>query len=108
MSPALQVAQFKQSLNTALGMNATVAQLPPHDNDLAWFEAQGPRGVDTMGQAHAIRIMLDKMIAAHGSIFIGSFESTFTMDIFRLRVGLKTQSPCDSALCNRAKEWNPT
>lgn len=104
----VQIVQFQQSLNAALGANATVAQLPRHGTDFSWFEAEGPPGVDTAGQAHVIRLMLDKMVCAHSKVFIGSFESTFTMDIFRLRVGLNTHSPCDSPLCNRAQEWIPT
>lgn len=46
---------------------------------------------------------VDKIICTHASIFFGTYKSTYTLDVERLRYGFGTSNPRDSYLCE-----NPT
>ncbi|XP_062190467.1 O-fucosyltransferase 36-like [Phragmites australis] len=52
-----------------------------------------------MGGDNQVEAMLDKTICALSNVFIGSPDSTFTEDIFRLRRGWGSASHCDEYLC---------
>ncbi|CAA6655788.1 unnamed protein product [Spirodela intermedia] len=49
---------------------------------------------------NSVEAMLDKTICAMSNVFIGSYGSTFTDDIFRLRKDWGSSSACDENLCH--------
>ncbi|GJP43366.1 hypothetical protein CLOM_g2839 [Closterium sp. NIES-68] len=59
----------------------------------------------TLGRTELIPVALEKLICAQSHVFWGSVASTFSMDIQRLRHGLRVASCNDTTICYGEKEW---
>eukprot|EP00271_Cylindrocystis_brebissonii_P006654 TRINITY_DN19415_c0_g1_i2.p1 TRINITY_DN19415_c0_g1~~TRINITY_DN19415_c0_g1_i2.p1 ORF type:complete len:500 (-),score=48.29 TRINITY_DN19415_c0_g1_i2:158-1657(-) len=79
--------------------------LPPDTAPLSAKTSTPPRWVEILQKEGTWKgdklpiIMIDKVISAMGTAFIGSEQSTFTADILRLRYGLGTASARDRFVC---------
>ena len=56
-------------------------------------------------QDELVYAYVEKVVCAKGEVFFGSPLSTFTMEISRLRYGLRTTNCRDTTLCFGESEW---
>ena len=57
------------------------------------------------GQAEVLLVAIEKLLCARAKTFFGSPISSFSVDIARIRHGLRTASCRDTTICEGEKEW---
>lgn len=126
----MQLQRFKDRLQQLSVQVLTVKQLPNatidsvHQSLLQSFSRQGiilkgdgtgggeggpelPRGVPTWeSQWEIVAVVLEKLLCAMSTVFLGSIDSTFTTDIYALRKAFRMSHPRDSYVCFKEPEWH--
>lgn len=103
-----QVIHFRRSLAQAMGGKVSIYHHVHLNPGMPRMRALAAQGIRVGQQRSLIGVTVDKILCALAEVFLGSRESTFTQDIQRLRVGLGTDSSCDSLVCQGQQEWNDT
>ncbi|XP_073303032.1 O-fucosyltransferase 36-like isoform X2 [Primulina huaijiensis] len=85
-----------QSLIAWNGKTVPLVNRPGRDAAEKWDALLYRHGLE---EDHQVEAMLDKTICALSTVFIGSYGSTFTEDILRLRKDWGSASLCDEYLC---------